>query len=153
MTKQTIIIYIALAALASCKNTSENKLANKESLKIVIEVVPEGDSSFSISWKDTVGQSKGYKLRNRPSEIWCFVQAKDDTVGYYRGLSTPADFTYFTTRDTIVTVTFMIGPNIFSEQRNNSENTLQRTAIEFNPIHLNLKNAVRKPIELVLTKR
>jgi hypothetical protein len=150
---QAVILFFALIALVSCNDTSDNKPADKEILKIVVEVVPEDDSSYCIRWKDTIGQSRGYKLSNRPSEIWCFVQDKNDTVGYYRGLSTPTDFTCFTTRDTIVTATFMIGPNIFSEQGNRSEKTVQETAIEFNPVSINLKNGVRKPIELVLTER
>jgi hypothetical protein len=150
---QAVILLLVLIALVSCNDTSDNKPADKESLKIVVEVVPEDDSSYSISWKDTIGQSRGYKLNDRPSEIWCFVQDKNDTVGYYRGLSTPADFTYFTTRDTLVTATFLIGPNIFSEQRSSNENIVQETAIEFNPVSINLKNEVRKSIELVLTER
>lgn len=153
MTTQAIISFFALIGFVSCNNTTNNKHEDKKSIEIVVEVVPEGDNSYSISWKDTIGKSRGYKLSNRPSEIWCLVQDNNDTVGYYRGLSTPADFTYFTTKDTMVTATFMIGPNIFSGQPNNIKKSLQEKPVEFNPVHINLKNGVRKPIELVLTER
>jgi hypothetical protein len=153
MTTQAIIVFLTLIALVSCDNRTNNKPAYKQSTRIVVEVVPEDDTSYSISWQDTIGQSRGYTLINRPSEIWCFVQDKSDTVGYYRGLSTPAGFTYFSTKDTVVTATFMIGPNFFSEQRSDTESTVQEKPIEFVPVRLKLKNGTRKPFEFVLTER
>jgi hypothetical protein len=139
-----------LTALISCQQVDKKNVGNKQQLRIVAEVVPEGDNSYSISWKDTVGKSAGYRPGDRPFEVWCFVMDNSDTVGYYRGLSTPADYTYFSTTDTIVKVTFMIGPNIFSKWGSNDR--VPEAVIEFNPVTLNLKNTLRQPIELVLNE-
>lgn len=150
---QTFILFIVLSTLISYHRVDKKTSGNKENLGIVVEVVPEGDGSYSISWKDTVGQSAGYGLRDRPSEVWCFITDNNDTVGHYRGLSTPANYTYFSTTDTAVNVTFMIGPNIFSEQMNQSTNRAVNTLVEFNPVTLSLKSRLRQPIEFVLTER
>lgn len=151
MITQSFILFIVLTAFISCHSVDKKDSGNKEKLSIVVEVVPEGDSSYSISWKDTLGQSAGYRFINRPYEVWCYVMDKSDTVGYYRGRSNPSDYTYFSTTDTTVNVTFMIGPNFFSEQRYKSITRDSETVIEFNPVILNLKSGVRKPIEFVLT--
>jgi hypothetical protein len=148
---QTFILFIVLTALVSCHSVDKKKTGNKKQLQIVVEVVPESDSSYSISWRDTVGKSAGYGLTNRPTEVWCFVMDNSDTVGHYRGLSTPADYTYFSTTDTTVKVTFMIGPNIFSEQI--GKGVAPEGVIEFNPVDLNLKSRLRQPVEFVLTER
>ncbi|MGZ8549438.1 MAG: hypothetical protein ACXWV2_02205 [Chitinophagaceae bacterium] len=142
-----------MAALISCGSVEQKNSGNKKNLKIIVEVVPEGDNSYSISWKDTVGQSAGYRLINRPSEVWCFVMDISDTVGYYRGLSTPADYTYFSTNDTAVNVVFLIGPAILSKQKDKSIQRESETVVEFNPITLDLKSKLRQPIEFVLKER
>lgn len=151
MTTRIFVLCIALTALISCHSVDHKNTGNEGQLGVIVEVMPEGDSSYSINWKDTVGQSEGYNLTNRPSEVWCFIMDQDDTVGYYKGLSAPADYTYFSTTDTTVKVTFMIGPNIFSEQRN--KGVPREAVIEFNPVDLNLKSGLRRPIGFVLTER
>ena len=139
-----------MTAFISCQSIDKTNTGNKEKLGITVEVVPEGDSSYSISWKDTLGKSKGYGLDERPSEVWCFIVDNIDTVGHYRGLSTPTNYTYFLTKDTTVKVTFMIGPNVFS--KHGHKGARAEEVIEFNPIDLNLKSRVRKPVEFVLTE-
>lgn len=152
MTTQTIILSFVLAAL-SCQNSNRSKNAKYESFKIEVKVVPEGNNSYSITWNDTLGQSDGYKIDERPFEVWCFITDKTDTVGYYKGRSTPSDYTYFSTTDTNVTATFLIGPNVFSEQLSKSEKKIADTLVEFNSISLNLKDSLRKPIKFVLPER
>jgi len=146
MTTQRFILFIVLTTLLGCHSVDRNSSRNKENLRIVVEVVPEGGSSYSISWKDTVGQSAGYALKDRPFEVWCFIKDNSDTVGHYRGLSTPTDYTYFSTTETAVKVTFMIGPNIFSEQINESTNRAAEKLVEFNPVTLSLKRRLRNQL-------
>lgn len=151
MTTRTFILCIVLTVFVSCQSVDEKNPVKKGKFGIVVEVIPEGENSYSISWKDTIGQNAGYHLINRPYEVWCFIMDLSDTVGYYRGLSTPADYTYFSTTDSTVKVTFMIGPNIFSEKRNKGVST--DAVIEYNPVDMDLKSGLRQPVEFVLTER
>src|SRR4051812_21711468 len=111
---QTFMSLIILLILISCNRTKAHKI-KEESMKISVQVARESDSSYYIKWEDTLGKSKGYELYNRPFEIWCVLTASHKIVGYYKGLSTPSNFAYFSTKDSITTAIFMIGPNIFSD--------------------------------------
>jgi hypothetical protein len=145
-----------LTWFVSCNSNDNTNKSGKSSLKITVEVLPEGDSSYSISWKDTVGQSKGYKINNRPFEVWCVLKDTKDTVGYYKGLSTPADFTYFSTTDFLITAIFMIGPNFFSDIIADERKMFyegNKKIIEFNPITLDIKNDLRKTLEFILIEK
>jgi hypothetical protein len=153
MKTQTAILFIFLTSLTSCQTQDKENHGNKKKLAILVEVTPEGDNSYTLTWKDTVGKNAGYGLINRTSEVWCFVVDKKDTVGYYKGLSTPADYTSFSTADTIVSVTFMIGPNIFSTKNKNRNLIANERVIEFYPVPLNLKSKLSQPIEIILTEK
>ena len=149
-----IAILYCLVFFIGCNSANRQGNIQKRKVKIYVEIVPEGDNSYSISWKDTIGQSKGYKLYNRPSEIWCIVKDSKDTTGHYWGQSTPQSFTYFTTKDPIVTVTFLIGPNMFPGQFvNKDEITAGRKITEFNPIIFSTKNDLGKMLEFILVEK
>ncbi len=157
MTTRTIIATFLLICFINCNRNDKTKKPEKASLKIAIEVIPENDSSYSISWEDTIGQSKGYNLLNRPFEVWCILKDTKNIVGYYKGLSTPSNFTYFTTKDSLIKVTFMIGPNFFSNIISEEErkNIYERkvNVMEFNPINLNIKNDLRKTLKFIIMEK
>ena len=148
--KIILFILIVLSIFISCRNVAAGR--TKMRLKILLQVVPEGDSSYSISWKDTLGLSRGYTLSNRPAELWCYLKSKNDTIGYYKGLSTPSDFTYFSTTDSIIKVSFILGYNIFSEKIILDSIKSDEHLVHFEPIFINIKTDLRKDIDVVLTQ-
>lgn len=151
MTIQNFILFISLTAFTSCQSVEKRNIGYKKQFSIIVEVVPEGNHAYSISWKDTLGKGEGYGLNNRPYEVWCFIKNNSgDTLGHYRGLSTPTNYTYFSTSDTTVKVAFMIGPNIFSDQR--EKKISPESIIKFDPVVLNLRSNLRNPFEIVLIK-
>ncbi len=155
--KQALLILILLTAFVSCNKNKKPGIPLKTSLKLSVEIVPEGDSSYSITWKDTVGQSSGYSFHKRPREVWCILIDTKDTVGHYWGVSTPTNYTYFITTDSIITASFMIGPNIFSDdfQENKEKKGFEewKRIIEFNPVQINIKNNLRKKLEFELMEK
>jgi len=129
---------------------------------LTLEVIPEDydKNLYSVQWTDTLGQSKGYNTIKRPEGLQCVIKnKKQDTLGYYIGLSTPQTFAYFQTTDTAITINFKISINIFSEALNNNDNIrkeyLKRDSIprELEPVTVNIKKELRKKITVVLTEK
>ena len=130
------------------------KHAAKLSIPITLLLIPEDyDSSYSITWSDTLGQSKNYTTLNRPVEFWCDIMVGEDTVGYYHGLSMPRHFTYFHTSDSIIEVNFKIMPNMFSENMTEEIFDAYKKGITFQPIQINIKKDLRKEMKFVLTEK
>ena len=153
----------------SCRQTDRS--IEKVKTKLTYEVFPEDYERklYTVQWKDTLGQKEGYeddKWLKRPKEIWCIVtNNKNDTLGYYMGLSTAQDFLTFESSDTIVALNFMIGLNFFSDKfgsgkdmsefENNARQYSKdnRLPITFEPIVLNLKADSRKKYDIELTEK
>ena len=137
-------------------------------MKLAFEIIPEDfeRNIYTVEWRDTLGQSEGYqgdKLIKRPKEVWCIVtNDNNDTLGYYRGLSTAQTYTEFQSKDTIVTLNFMIGLNFFTDKFENGQNMAdyEKTAwdysktnklpIVFETVRVNLKTELRKKFDIVL---
>lgn len=135
-------------------------------MKMQIEIIPEfANGGYSLSWNDTLYQTQFrndvFFLENRPQELYCYVfNNKKDTLGFYRGLSSPRQWTYFQTRentDSIINLKFLVGTNHFSEflfeqsqeyiEKFNENN---RERIEFKPIKVDLKTGLRKKLDIEL---
>ncbi|MEP2278252.1 hypothetical protein [Maribacter sp.] len=130
-------------------------------LEIYLEFEPGG---YVISWNDTLCSefnSDGNYLQKRPYELYCHIFNKEkDTLGYYRGLSSPRQFTYFQTKentDSIIDLEFSVGINYFSEflaeQSEDYINNLNKKfeeRIEFKPIRVDLKTDLNKKLEIEL---
>ena len=92
-----------------------------------------------------------------------FFNKERDTLGYYRGLSSPRQFTYFQTKpntDSIIDLEFSVGINHFSEflaeqseDYINSFNEKFEDRIEFKPVRLDLKTDLKKKMEIELINR
>jgi hypothetical protein len=144
-----------IVCVFSCNVSDKKILSSKQQMRIKLEIIPEDyDSSYSITWNDTVGSYANYNLHNRPFEIWCFLIDKKDTVGSYKGISTPTNYTYFSTRDTSVIATFMIAANSFSDKLLYDELEKYNEGIKtrFQPVTIDIKNNLRKKFELILTE-
>lgn len=157
---------IGIVLLSAC--SSMPKKLNIETLAIEIEVVPEDyNGSYSLSWVDGLCPEFNIDnryLEDRPYELYCFItNRQNDTLGYYSGLSSPRQFTYFETNDTndsIINIQFLVGTNHFSaflaEQSEEyiqqfNENNSDR--IEFETVQLDLSKILRKKIEINLTNK
>ena len=156
------IIFLFLLTFLGCGQTNTSKLKKKEKIKLTLEVIPEDydKNLYFVQWTDTLGQSKGYNTIKRPEELQCVIKnKKQDTLGYYIGLSTPQTFAYFQTTDTAITINFKISINIFSEAFNSNDNIrkeyLKRDSIprELEPVTVNIKKELRKKITVVLTEK
>ncbi|WP_203296751.1 hypothetical protein [Luteirhabdus pelagi] len=133
----------------------------KMDIEIYLEFEPGG---YLISWNDTLCskfKSDSNYLQKRPYELYCHIFNKEkDTLGYYRGLSSPRQFTYFQTKqvtDSIVDLEFSIGINHFSdflfEQSDeyiNRFNQIFEERTEFKPIRIDLKTDLKKKMEIEL---
>ena len=164
----SLLIVLGLVNCGQKRNSTDNPASR---LKLTFEVIPEDYEKhfYSIEWKDTLGQSEGYignKWFTRPKEIWCIItNHQNDTLGYYRGLSTAQTFAYFQSTDTLVTLNFMIGLNFFSDKFGSGENMVEfeknakqyskenRLPIVFEPIQLNLKTDLRKKYYIELKEK
>lgn len=94
----------------------------------------------------------------RPKEIKCVItNDKNDTLGYYMGLSTAQSFAYFETKDAMITLNFMIGLNMFSDkfEGKNGEKywNANRKIIYFKPIRLSLESNLLKKFNLELEEK
>lgn len=156
------IISLFLLTVLSCGRTDNKTVKTKEKIKLTFQVNPEDYDKtwYSVEWTDTLGQSKGYNIIKRPEELQCIIKnKKQDTLGYYIGLSTPQTFAYFQTTDTVVTINFKISINIFSEIFNNNDDIRRQYLIkdsipkELEPITVNIKKDLRKKITMVLTEK
>lgn len=162
MTKRLDILILMILIISGCKETSK---PDKSKIQLKYEIFPEDydRNLYYVDWTDSLGLSEGYlpdKILKRPKEIWCFVtNNQNDTLGYYYGLSMAQTFCYFQTTDSIVTLNFMIGLNMFPEKFEND--TLgakayweaNKTPIEFEPIEVNIKTDLRKEFEVELNEK
>lgn len=136
----------------------------KIEIEVYLEFEPDG---YFISWNDTLCSefnSNWNYLQKRPYELYCHIFNKErDTLGYYIGLSSPRQFTYFQTKqntDSIIDLEFSVGINHFSvflaEQ---SEDYIKRfnemfeEKIEFKPIRVDLKTDLKKKIKIELINK
>lgn len=159
-------LYIAILPLIlSCSDEPQKLKVDR--MKMDIEIVPEDhNGGYLISWNDSLCSefgSDGDYLQKRPYELYCHIFSKEkDTLGYYRGLSSPRQFTYFQTKentDSIIDLEFSIGINHFSEFLEEQSkdyiekfNRLNKEQTLFKPIKLNLDTVIRKSIEIELIK-
>ena len=150
-----LFFIIILTVLLSCTTTNSGK-PESTSLKIELEIIPESDSSYTITWTDTLGQAKGYSLRNRPYELTCFFIDSKDTAGYYNGCSSPGNFTYITTKDSVVTAYFEMRLNFFTDAFSNEERKKlfeNKKELKFDVVKIDIQNNLRKPFKLTLTEK
>ncbi len=145
------IIYLitGICFYASC--TCRPQKMEVKQMKIEIEIIPESASgSYSVVWNDTLCsefKSDWNYLQKRPYEIHCHVLDKEyDTIGYYQGLSTPQQFTYFQIddcTDSIIYLRFSVGVNYFSEYID-SLNDSSIDSLVFKPIKFDIRTDIRK---------
>ncbi len=86
-----------------------------ETMEIELEVICEDieKNLFVISWKDTLGQSQGLNVIDRPMELHCTVRSDTALIAYYRGMSTSRSFIGFIAADSIVRLHFAPRPSLF----------------------------------------
>ncbi|MCX2681418.1 hypothetical protein OOZ15_15800 [Galbibacter sp. EGI 63066] len=162
MTRLYYITISLILLMFGCKETNKQ---DKSKIQLKYEIIPEDydRNLYYVNWTDTLGLSEGYlpnKILKRPKEIWCFVtNQENDTLGYYKGLSMAQTFCYFQTTDSIVTLNFMIGLNMFPDKFENDSTgakaywEVNKTPIEFEPIKINIKNGLRKEFEVELNEK
>lgn len=161
-----ILVLFTIPGVGCSKHVSPEKL-NVDKMNLGIKIVPEfGDNGYSLSWNDTLCSAFKFEwnyLQLRPYELYCYITNNNqDTLGYYRGLSTPRQFAYFETKireDSIINVDFSIGINHFSEFLSeqtpkyiNQFNENNKERIVFERLVFNLNKDVRKKIALELTR-
>ena len=167
----SIALMIIVFGLFSCGQKSSSTEETQSKMKLSFEVIPEDfeRNLFYIEWNDTLGLFEGYqgdKLLKRPKEVWCIiVNNSKDTLGYYRGLSTPQTFAGFQSTDTIVTLKFMIGLNFFSDKFESAKtkegyekaarvySNNNKLPVVFEPIQINLKTDLRKKYNIELKEK
>ncbi|HYC83828.1 MAG TPA: hypothetical protein VEB86_01345 [Chryseosolibacter sp.] len=145
-----LILFVSII-FVTCEKTKTRK--EKVQLKIRVEIVPEGDSLYTLAWEDTIGQSNNSSTADRLKELWCVLTVDDDTVGHYWGTSTPRDYTYFQTSDSVIQAEFMIGPNVFSSKMTKGLLDDHQEIIRFAPVDINIKTNLRKRMELILMEK
>ena len=134
-------------------------------MKMDIEIFPEDfNGGYSLSWKDTLcsnfADDKRY-LEKRPYELNCYILNKNnDTLGYYIGLSSPRQWTYFQTKDStdsMIYLNYSVRINHFSsflaEQSKeyiDNFNNRHKEQIQFKSIALDINTALRKNKEIEL---
>lgn len=161
--------FLFIIILVGCNNKS--KLNNKINMKISFEVIPEDyeRNLYTVNWTDTLGKKEGYidnKFTKRPQEVWCIItNKKQDTLGYYKGLSTVQTYASFQTKDTTITLNFIIGLNMFNNKFDTIQNMADyektvnnylkshRLPLKFEPIYINLNTDLRKQFNLELKER
>lgn len=106
MNKIPITFYALLLLLCSCSSPSTDSRP-KEKLSVILQIIPEGEDTYSISWKDSIGRKEFNGIPNRPVELWCHVKnSKNDTIGHYRGANIPKDYLVFSTKESSIKVQF-----------------------------------------------
>ncbi|MGV9011847.1 MAG: hypothetical protein ACOH13_04565 [Flavobacteriales bacterium] len=142
-----------------------NNVQDKVKMSLTYEITPEDydQNWYTVSWEDTLGQSEGYLAQDiggRPKEVWCFITNQaQDTLGYYRGLSTATSFASFIATDTTVTLNFMIGLSMFPDKFQNDTTgassywQANHIPTSFEPIDVNIRTELREPIETVLKEK
>ena len=144
----------------SCSSNQPPKKIDE--LPIKFTIIPENNSGlYYVEWKDTLGQAEGYNQMNRPIELWCIIKNQNkDTIGYYKGLSTPQKLAYFETKDTVITLEFKTGLNLFTEisyaQTEEKNKSLWDLNVEkmtdFKPIKINIEKKLRQEQQTILEK-
>ncbi len=158
------IVLLFILLLSNCDQAKQSPNKPKIKIRLTYEVIPEdyNRNLYYIEWQDTLGKSEGYlpnKIYKRPKEVWCVVtNKKNDTLGYYKGLSTAQTLAYFQTTDTIVILNFMAGLNMFSDKFDNDKKGKEyweanRLPIEFEPIDFNVKTNLLKKFEIELKEK
>jgi hypothetical protein len=162
MSKRIDIAILLIIALLGCKETNK---PIKSKILLKYEIIPEDfeRNLYYVDWTDTLGLCEGYlpeKSLQRPKEMWCLVtNSKNDTLGYYHGRSMAQTYCYFQAIDSIITLNFMIGLNMFSDKFENDTAGAKayweanKTPIEFEPIMVNLKSDLRKVREVELIEK
>lgn len=140
-------------------------------MRLTFEVIPEDYERhvYVVDWKDTLGLSEGYQGKSfvkRPKEVWCVItNTENDTLGYYKGLSTAWTFSGFQSNDTIIYLNFMIGLNIFTDKFESAKSKeayekmirayseKNRLPLIFEPVRINLMTDLRKKYDLELMEK
>ena len=166
MRPQFYILVFIVFGLASCGQKSNSTDNTKLKMKLNFEIIPEDfeRNLFYVKWNDTLGLAEGYqshKLIKRSKEVWCVITNNSkDTLGYYKGLSTAQTFSFFQSKDTIVTLNFLIGLNFFSDKFESFKNLEDyekavrnfsidnKLPVVFEPIQINLKTGLRKKYDI-----
>lgn len=158
---------LILIFMIGCSLHDNPRKLDIDKMNLEIELIPESyNGVYSISWNDTLCSefnSEWNYLQIRPYELYCYItNLNEDTLGYYCGLSSPRQFTYFQTKasdDSIVNANFFIGINHFSEfisvqtqEYIDQFNKINEGRIEFTQIRLNLNDVMRKKMEIELIK-
>ena len=168
------ILLLFVLGLVSCgqKNNATNN--SKMKMKLIFEVIPEDyeRNLYYVAWEDTLGLSEGYqgdKWLERPKEVWCVITNDNkDTLGCYEGLSFAQESAWFQSKDTIVTLNFMIGLNVFTDKLTdkleelNNEDFIKfvqkylndnHLPIIFEPIKINLKTDICKKYDIEIKEK
>ena len=165
MKSRIIIILLFNLTLFGCDTLNGSKELNTKKIQLSYEIIPEDydRNLYYVNWNDTLGLSEGYlpeKFLKRPKELWCFITNKrNDTLGYYKGLSMPQSFAGFQTTDTIVTLNFMIGLNILPEKFDTDTNgamefyRANKNPIEFEPVDINIRTDLRQTFKRELKEK
>ena len=168
MRPQFFISLLMFLGLFSCRQKNNLTGNSNSTMRISFDVIPEDyeRNLYTVEWADTLGQAEGYqgrKLIKRPKEVWCVITNNSkDTLGYYQGLSTAQTFAGFQSKDTIVTLNFMIGLNFFTDKFDSGKSMADyekaahdysranKLPIVFEPIQINLKTDLRKKYDIEL---
>lgn len=156
-----ILLFFIILTILGCHETNQ---PDKIKIQLKYQITPEDDNHYYlIEWIDTLGQSEGFssdRITKRTKEIWCFItDNQKDTLGYYKGLSTPQTFCYFQSKDSVITLNFMIGQNMFPNKFEKDTlsfknyNKTNKKPIEFNPIEVNILTELRKEIKVELYEK
>jgi hypothetical protein len=119
---QSCALLTLVVLLTACSCSGKSEPHNEDKMMLDIEIIPEfPDGAYTLSWNDTLcaSFSRDHRyLEKRPRELHCYIlNSKGDTLGYYRGLSSPRQWTYFRTTDasdSVISLIFSIGVNQFS---------------------------------------
>ena len=164
---KTLSKILILILMIGCNLNVESEKSTNNNMSIEFEVIPEfGNNKYVINWADTLGskfESEWNYLQIRPLELNCYItNINEDTLGFYQGLSSPRQFTYFqtnTSKDSIINIDFSVGINHFSEflfeqtsEYINEFNKNNLKKIKFNRIRLNLKSDLRKRVDIELVE-
>lgn len=147
--------------IISCTNTKKERIQIKFKYEIINEDIDK--NLFYINWKDTLGLNEGYtpnSINEKTKELWCYITNKqNDTLGYYKGLSTSQTGTFFQSKDSLIILNFKIGPTMFPEKFKNDTTGMKayfkknKLPIELKPFEFNLKNNVNKEFEVTLEEK
>lgn len=160
-----IIVILLSITFINCKHNETSANNYPKEIRLTYQVVPEDPERgwYYVEWKDTLGLAEGYldaDFLKRPKEIWCVItNKKNDTLGYYRGRSMAQTFADFISTDTIVTLNFMTGMNLFSDKSFKTETEWgnhikqNRLPIKYEPIEINIQRDLRKEFEVVLKEK